>query len=186
MRRPVPELQGDRVLLRPLREGDIAERLEAGRWSDQYSQAIAGDLVPSAEFTQERAAGWFASRPESMKWAIEIDSRLSGEIRLDRIEEQDASASLAIGIFIPALWGKGYGTEAIKMVLDYAFNEMEMHRIWLMVMESNVRAVRAYEKCGFKVEGRLRDSVRTSSGWESDVIMSILEDEYEQLRENQS
>lgn len=116
-----------------------------------------------------------------MKWAIEVDGRLAGEIRLDRIEEQDANASLAVGLFSPEQWGRGIGTEAVRLVLRHAFTSLELHRVWLMVMQSNRRAIAAYEKCGFLVEGKLRESVRTSSGWESDMIMGILHNEFEAI-----
>ena len=180
--REVPRLDGQRVILRPFRRTDVATRFELGkRWQTDYSREIAGDLAEVAEYTRERAESWFNARPESMKWAIEVDGQLAGEVRLDRIEEQDSNASLAIGIFSPNQRGKGLGSEAIALVLQHAFTNLNLHRVWLMVMESNKRAVAAYEKCGFTVEGKMRESVRTSKGWDSDLIMGILGSEFEVL-----
>ncbi len=151
----------------------------AGRLQQaDYSRAIAGDLTEVSEYTRERAESWFSSRLDSMKWAIEIDGRLAGEVRLDRIDQQNRNASIAIGIFSPELWSRGFGTRSVQLVLNHAFIDLKIRRIWLMVMESNTQAVKAYEKCGFVTEGRLRESVRTSNGWESDLIMAILRNEY--------
>lgn len=182
MVRKVPRLEGIKVVLRPYRNSDMAERFELGkRWQAEYSRAIAGDLVEVTEYTRERAESWFHARPDSMKWAIEVEGQLAGEIRLDRIEEQDANASLAIGIFSPDQWNKGYGSEATTLVLRHAFTNLKMNRIWLMVMESNRGAIDAYKKCGFVVEGKLRESIRTSDGWDSDVIMGILRNEFDAI-----
>lgn len=83
-----------------------------------------------------------------------------------------------IGIFDPALHSKGMGTEATLLLLAYGFDQMKLHRIELKVLEYNHRAMRCYEKCGFRKEGVLRESALIEGKFYSDIIMGILEQEY--------
>ena len=99
---------------------------------------------------------------------------------LHHISQADKSASLAIGIFDPALYSRGIGTQTIMLMLKYGFEELTLHRIELKVLEYNKRAIRCYEKCGFKADGVLRESAFIDGCYHSDIIMSILEDEYRQ------
>jgi len=91
-------------------------------------------------------------------------------------------AWVGIGIGEREYWGKGYGTDMMKLCLQYAFTELNVHRVSLGVHEYNPRALRSYEKAGFQLEGRtrrdiLREGVRTDSLW-----MGILRDEWLQMQ----
>ncbi|CAB3901029.1 Spermidine N(1)-acetyltransferase [Achromobacter insuavis] len=72
--------------------------------------------------------------------------------------------------------GKGAGTEALKLMLDFAWRDLNLQRVWLRVFESNVRAQRAYEKAGFEVEGVMRRAVWINGRWENEVILGWLKD----------
>jgi diamine N-acetyltransferase len=74
--------------------------------------------------------------------------------------------------------GKGYGREVLRAVKRMAFGELKAHRLWLDVREQNERARRLYESEGFVAEGTLRECVGVEGGWESLVLMSLLEQEY--------
>ena len=74
--------------------------------------------------------------------------------------------------------GKGYGREVLRVVKKMAFEELKAHRLWLDVRENNQRARLLYESEGFVAEGVLRECVSVGSGWESLVLMSVLEQEY--------
>ncbi len=74
--------------------------------------------------------------------------------------------------------GKGYGRAAVRTVKHYAFDRLSAHRLWLDVKEHNTRARAVYEKEGFRYEGTLRECLKGLEGFESLVIMSLLEQEY--------
>ena len=74
--------------------------------------------------------------------------------------------------------GKGYGSQALRLVLKYAFEELEAHRVWLDVKDYNQRAKKLYEAHGFVVEGVLRECLKTEEGYESLIIMSVLRQSY--------
>jgi RimJ/RimL family protein N-acetyltransferase len=81
----------------------------------------------------------------------------------------------------PANRGRGYGTEAIELVLGLAFDGIGLHRVGLDVLSINARAYSLYENIGFRVEGRLRDAYRDGDGWCDAILMALLEDEYRAL-----
>ncbi|MBU7314715.1 GNAT family N-acetyltransferase [Paenibacillus oleatilyticus] len=76
--------------------------------------------------------------------------------------------------------GRGYGKASIRFVQNHAFKHLKAHRLWLDVKEHNARAKQLYESSGFKTEGTLRECIRTNGGYESLIVMSMLEREYEE------
>jgi len=77
-------------------------------------------------------------------------------------------------------WGKGYGTDAMRVLLRFAFTEINLHRVSLTVFGYNPRAIRSYEKAGFVVEGRARQRLRRDGQWWEVVYMGILKDEWKE------
>jgi RimJ/RimL family protein N-acetyltransferase len=110
-------------------------------------------------------------------WIIEFGSPI-GHVRLDRVDLRDRRANLAIGIEDFARLGKGLGTETIELIQQYAFGELGLHRLSVRVVDYNHRAIRAYEKCGFVVEGREREAAFVDGQWHDDVMMGILDRDY--------
>lgn len=77
-----------------------------------------------------------------------------------------------------SLINKGYGTEAMRLAVDYGFTHLNLHRIGLDVLDFNPRAIHVYEKIGFKQEGVLRDTLFYEGTFHSAILMGILEDEW--------
>jgi RimJ/RimL family protein N-acetyltransferase len=119
----------------------------------------------------EKDAFWFSIR------ALE-DDRLLGDIDLAVINWGSRDAFVGLGIGERDFWGKGYGTEAMKLVLHYAFLELNLRRVTLNVFEYNGRAIRSYEKAGFRLEGRQRQVIqREGCRWDI-IYMGILCEEW--------
>lgn len=119
-------------------------------------------------------------RPNSIHFMIRTvaDDQAIGFISLGGINWIHGSAWVGIGIGDPAYWGKGYGTEAMQLLLHYAFDELNLYRVNLNVFEYNERAVRSYIKSGFVVEGRARRMfMREGRRWDF-IYMGILRDEW--------
>lgn len=98
--------------------------------------------------------------------------------RLHSLDPVNRRARYAVGLFDRAAWGHGLGTEATRLVLAFGFETLYLHRIDLRVPAYNERAIAAYRRSGFVIEGVERESVLVAGEWHSDVIMSILEHEY--------
>ena len=107
------------------------------------------------------------------------DDRPVGFIDLDGIDWGARSAWVGIGIGPREDWGKGFGTDAMKTLLRYAFEELNLHRVNLSVFEYNPRAIRSYEKAGFRHEGRQREALhRAGKRWDM-LFMGILKSDWE-------
>jgi RimJ/RimL family protein N-acetyltransferase len=172
---PVPLLEGLHVRLRAPRPDDLDARVALGR-QPEIVRMFGGDLRRPAALPREVAASWLerlGRHPHA--WIVEVEGRLLGEIRLDNVDRHDRRASLAIGLFDPALLGRGYGSEAVRLVLAYAFTELALHRVSARVLADNARAIRCYEKCGFTIEGCERQAALVAGEWHDDLIMGILE-----------
>ncbi len=95
------------------------------------------------------------------------ENKRIGFVALFDIKYPNAAAMFAIGIGDPEYRGKGYGPEAIGLLLDYAFDELGLHRVGLRVMSYNTAGIRAYEKVGFRLEGTIRQAVwREGKRWD--------------------
>ena len=93
---------------------------------------------------------------------------------LNEYDQDNESVNFRIMLGPAEHFGHGYGTEATRLVVDYARNVVGLHRISLDVFEFNPRARRVYEKCGFQVEGLLRDALRWDGEWVNGIAMSIV------------
>ena len=101
---------------------------------------------------------------------------------LSEIDRETRSANFRIGIFSSKARGKGIGSWMIHETRDFAFRELKLHRLYLDVFSFNPRAEHAYLKAGFKREGVLRDAIRDGESYADDILMSILEDEWQALK----
>ncbi len=105
-------------------------------------------------------------------------SRPIGITSLVNIDYKNRNAECIIDIGDKNFWGKGYGTETMKLILDYSFLEMNFHKVFLRVFSFNNKAIKLYEKIGFKHEGRSRESIFREGKWHDIIHMGILKSEY--------
>ncbi|WP_458122232.1 GNAT family N-acetyltransferase [Paenibacillus sp. Z6-24] len=106
-----------------------------------------------------------------------------GEISLMDIDRTNRNAHVRVAIFESSNCGQGYGTEAMELLLDYAFGNINLHRVELSVFSFNERAIRSYEKLGFRREGVQREVLYYDYQYHDAISMSILEHEFRQWRE---
>ncbi len=111
------------------------------------------------------------------------DNRPIGMCDLNDISIGDLNCWVGIGIGERAFWGQGYGTDAMRVILRYAFNVLNLHRVTLDVFDYNQRALRSYEKCGFKVEGRERQWLKRDGKYHDLIFMGILQEEWRKYQQ---
>jgi len=170
-------LTGEKVRLRPMDERDLplfVEWLADGevtRWLAEM------DSPPTLEEEYE----WYGRRrsdPDSLMWAIEtLDGRLVGSTEL-RLEPARRKAEFGIVIGEKAQWSAGLGTDAVRLVLGYAFGELELNRVELTTAEENDRAIRCYEKVGFVREGLKRQDRILDGRFGNTLVMGLLREEW--------
>jgi len=98
-----------------------------------------------------------------------------GYVSLDHLNQTGE-----VGIFIgnKNYWNRGYGTEALSLLIDYGFKALNLHNIWLRVFSFNERAIKTYEKIGFKIAGKRREALLRGKKRYDDIFMDILCDEF--------
>jgi RimJ/RimL family protein N-acetyltransferase len=169
-------LEGGKVRLRPVREEDLPDFL---RWLND-PDVLRWLTLPKAPTMEEERQWWEAEQrnPDDVVWAIEtLDGRLLGDLAL-RTNPLGRWADLGLFIGEKALWSRGYGTDAVRTILRYAFTGMRLNRVSLTTDELNARALRCYEKCGFVREGLLRQHRLVDGQFRNSVLMGVLQEEF--------
>jgi RimJ/RimL family protein N-acetyltransferase len=165
---------GDNLILRPITTKD----LEIFRkWINDWD-VCRGLLrhLPTTDFNHKE---WFKSVKKDknqIHFAIEIkkNKKYIGNLGLRNINWKDRNGDFLIYIGDKSQRGMGYGTEATKMFIDYCFNILNLHKVYLRVADYNKNAVRAYEKVGFKKEGVLKDEVFICGKYYNIIRMGII------------
>jgi RimJ/RimL family protein N-acetyltransferase len=176
-----PLLRGERVWLRPLEERDMPAYL-AGI-NDSEVGGMAGYQVPLG---LEQANEWLRDvwestrRREGFFFAVcELgDDRFIGTTWLKDMNLMHGNAELAIFMDRDHI-GAGWGSDAQRVLLSFAFRNLGLDRVSLTAFVSNTRAIRSYEKLGFRHEGVMRQSWRGARGLEDSVLMAMLREEWE-------
>jgi RimJ/RimL family protein N-acetyltransferase len=177
-------IKGKRITLRGLELEDTDIILQ--HFNDVEVRRYLGRLVPVAkeEEIEWIRRGWDARKKGSeFVFGIEVNEnqQLIGTCSLFSISSMHRKAELGIAIWNKQYWDKGLGQETLKLLLSYGFDFLNLHSIFLLVNADNSRAIRAYEKVGFKHAGRTRDAVYQSGKYLDLLIMDILEDEFREL-----
>ena len=162
------------------------EELSKGfsRWSRDSEFKRLLDFDPARMHSAKATKDWMEKHMEAEKdifwFSIRTldDDRLLGDVELAVINWGSRDAFVGLGIGERDFWGKGYGTEAMQLILRYAFLELNLRRVTLNVFEYNERAIRSYEKAGFRLEGRQRQMMqREGRRWDI-LYMGILKEEW--------
>ncbi|MEV5499525.1 GNAT family protein [Nonomuraea fuscirosea] len=170
-------LVGDVVRLRPF-EPEEARAIWRWQSDPEVTQWLSDDYPESLAYRMARVAGWKPNSYEDVRLGIErpADGRLIGLARLRGAEPQTGHAEFGLYIGEKDCQGRGYGTEAARLMCSYGFARMRLHRITLWVVEANVSAIHCYKKVGFVEEGRAREAFRDREGhWHDKVLMGLLE-----------
>lgn len=176
-----PILIGNTIRLRPITVDDAPQMFAA--LSDEESMRLTGSQTDFTFEQVERFCERVSQANDRADYAITLLSDQSatyiGEVVLNEIDFENRSANFRIALNSANNFGKGYGSEATRLILDYGFRTLKLHRIELEVYDFNPRAQHVYEKVGFVKEGVRRDVLLWDGKWQRAIVMSILEDEYD-------
>jgi len=174
------KLEGETVELRR------HDRANYALYAEWYGDPEIWHLTSWAPSPLERSAveKLFEDRelsPVDDSFAIHVrdDDEPVGVISLMNISDTNESAELSIIVGHPDDRHRGYGTEAIGLLLGYAFEELKLNRVGLSAFDFNGEAIAAYEKLGFVVEGSHRQAIKRYSGFHDAILMSILKNEWQ-------
>ena len=171
-------LKSARIALRPLRQADISLLFE---WINDREQVLFS--APYKPVSEDQHQTWFNAiqqRGDTAIFAIQelqTDS-LIGTCQLHSIDPVHRAAELQIRLGDVAARGIGHGTEAVSLLLQFAFRDLNLHRVYLHVFHTNAVAIRAYEKAGFVREGVLRQAAHIDGQYVDVLVMGMLREEY--------
>jgi [ribosomal protein S5]-alanine N-acetyltransferase len=167
------------AVLRPLEPSDL-DQLYEFRNDEEVTRLLAGF---STGYSRADLAAWLEAhrgRADEVLWAIATaaDNRCIGHVGLYRIDHRVRKAEFAILIGDRAEHGKGIGREVSRAVLEYAFQQLNLHKVSLSVLVTNERALRLYAGLGFRRDGLIRHDQFRDGRYVDLYQMSLLEDEW--------
>lgn len=180
-----PFLIGEKVYFRPL---DIADLEKLVKWINDPEITVfltMGRFPANSIREREWLENLYKSTDDIVMGIVIKDGDIFiGNCGLHQIDWVSRSAVFGIMIGEKEYQNKGYGTEAVLLMLKYAFEILNLNRIELTVYNFNKRAIRCYEKAGFTLEGRLRQKIFKNGSYQDVLIMSILKEEWENKKAN--
>jgi RimJ/RimL family protein N-acetyltransferase len=173
-----PIIVGERVYLRALEPIDLDRCI---KWISDAE--VTTFLTTRQIFNSIREREWLDklyTTDNEITFAICVkDGNIHiGNGGLHAIDRFYRCATLGIVIGEKEYWGKGYGTEAVRLLADFAFRTQNLNRLDLVVLDFNERARRCYKKIGFVEEGRLREKCFKNGAYCDEIVMSILQNEW--------
>ena len=180
-------MDGKLVRIRAYEKSDL-DNVMAWINDEEVTRNLGSGVItyPVSRMQEEQfleIAGRSGASESNKIFAIETiaERKYIGGIDLRGINWIDRQAEIGIVIGDKSYWGKGYGTDAMRVIMRLGFDKMNLHRLWLHVHDYNQRAVASYEKCGFKREGVLRQEHFARGKYHDTIVMGILESEYRAL-----
>lgn len=171
---------GKKVRLREYRKEDISMRLTYINDAELLNLLISDIPYP---ITQNEEEKWFESISalgDTYKFAIEKleDNQFIGGCSINDVDWKNSVATVGIFIGDKSCWGNGYGTDALKTLISFIFMEMNVNKVKLTCYSFNDRAIKSYKKCGFIIEGVLRQEIYKGGIYHDKIIMGILRKDF--------
>lgn len=172
-------IQGDLIRLWPLERHDLLKNYQ---WANDRELARFAGMNPSPRSVLE-IERWFegvANNPEIRIFSIKTaEGDYLGNIELRELDLRCGCAEIGILLGERAWWGRGCGTEALRLLLAFAFQDLRLHRLSARVLESNPRALHCFEKCGFLREGIEREAHYQDGRFWDVHLLGLLASEWE-------
>ncbi|GMQ58838.1 GNAT family protein [Vallitalea sediminicola] len=172
--------EGKKIRLREYRKSDVETAQKYINDKELKKNLNPGIPFP---FTLQDEEKWFESNTalkDTYNFAIETleDNIYIGGCGINQVDWKNSNVEIGIFIGNKEYWNKGYGTDAMNVLIRFIFNEMNINKIKLDVYSFNDRAMRCYEKCGFKKEGVLRQELYREGRYHDIIAMGLLKEDY--------
>ena len=165
-----------KITIRPIKEEDTDNII---KWRNKSS--VNQYFIYREPFTRESHLNWFHNKVQTgevAQFIIMADDEPIGSVYLRDIDNKNKKCEFGIFIGDEFNCGKGYGKIASKLVIDHAFDKLKLNRIFLRVFPTNIRAIKCYEKIGFKQEGIFREDVIIDGKAYDMIFMAILKKDW--------
>jgi len=171
-------IEGKKVYLRPVQDEDF-NMVYFGKNNSQVRETLFLFAPQTLEQVQAEMKQWSNSK-EIMLFTIcsNDDNKPVGQTAFVRIDYVSRAAVFYLAVYDPTSWSKGFGGEATRLMVDYAFNILNLNRLHLHVCAENPHAVEAYKKAGYSIEGTLRQAMYHHDRYVDFYVMGMLRQEY--------
>jgi len=170
-------LIGEKVYLRPLEESDVPGFYGFLADPDVRRTLVIRATVVTESSSREYVRGAAARRDQLFAIVTRDDDVHIGNAGIHDIDAVNQRAELGLVIGRKEVWGRGYGTEAARLVCRHGFATLNLHRISLSCYAINERGLALYRRVGFREEGRRREHVFIEGRWVDEVVMGLLRGE---------
>lgn len=174
-------LKGEKVLLRAIEKEDM-EFLRGMINNSSLEKDIVDWSFPISKVAQEK---WYDNQfqnKNTVRYIIEVNEQPIGLEILANIDWKNRKATHGIKLCDKKIRGKGYGTDTLKTIMKYAFEELQLNRLYTTILEYNEASMRLHKKCGWEVEGVMKESVFKNNRYINEVQVSILKTQYEEIK----
>lgn len=175
-------LEGKRIYLREVRPSDVNERYYRWMNDPEITRFLESRFAPNAiENLRDYVAGKLGDRDNIfLAIVLKEEDRHIGNIKLGPIQWIHRLADIGLLIGEKDYWGKGYATEAIQLVSDYAFNVLNLHKVAAGCYGPNEGSARAFQKAGFVVEGVRKEQFYTNGSYVDDILLGLIRPDWNQ------
>lgn len=181
----MPRLYGNRIMLREYKREDLGSMRKWVNDADVVRNLSDIFLFPHTVNSTENFLNSILEGKSEQKGFVIADKETEqyiGQIDLINIDWKNRVATLGIVIGLEENRGKGYGEEAIKLMEEFVFESLNLHKLELTLKDYNIRGYKCYLKCGFVEEGRVRQNFYVEGAYIDTIHMGILKSEYEELK----
>ncbi|GAA0729576.1 GNAT family protein [Clostridium malenominatum] len=171
---------GEKVKLREYKKEDVKPAQSYVNNPEVKRLLTPGIPFPNTLEDEEKWVESLSATKDVYSFAIETlqDNKYIGGCGINSIDWKNSVALVGIFIGDKDYWGKGYGTDAMKTLVKFIFEQMNINKVKLNVFSFNERAIKSYEKCGFKIEGVLRQELYRDGKYHDDILMGILREDW--------
>lgn len=174
-------LTGKKVLLRAIEREDL-EFLRKMMNDENLEKYVVGWSLPISKYEQEK---WFEKQvgdKDNLKFIAEVDGEPIGLATITNIDWKNRKACHGVKLYSDDVKGKGYGTDIVKTIMKYAFEELQINKLYSTILEYNEASLRLYKKCGWEQEGVLKESVYKNNRYINEIVIGILKEQYENIK----
>lgn len=174
-------LIGKKVILRAIEKEDN-EFLRMMVNDPEMERNVIGWSFPTSKIEQEK---WFENQAydkNNLRFIIECEGKAVGLATLTNIDWKNRKAIHGIKLYGENIKGKGIGTDTVRTIMRYAFEELQLNRLYGSIMSQNIASQKLYFKCGWMQEGLSRQSIFKNNHYIDEMQVSVLREEYEKCK----
>jgi RimJ/RimL family protein N-acetyltransferase len=173
--------ENNRIYLRALEPDDYKISIK-WRKDDEIWDMLGGTKYFVSEAYEKKWVEDVVYNSKDVKLAVCLKegNRYIGNVYMTNIDAGRRSCHSHILIGERDCWGKGYAKEALMLACEYMFKERNIHRIQALVLQGNAQSIKMHKKCGYVEEGLLRDSVWKNGRFQSQIVMSLLSNDFDE------